>query len=174
MPTNSLVPSNALKATISDNETSTVALKYKLGATTGYFGWENIEYMKPAYLPNGPQTTIGGYPMVVSNSKTTFPKPQILQVTWLGAKVAATDNLDLMAAYYRYDQASFASKSCHKDTSSQCSGTEEVGSLVADYKFDKRFDAYGGVMYSVVEDGLAAGYLQNNTTSTTVGMRFNF
>jgi hypothetical protein len=38
----------------------------------------------------------------------------------------------------------------------------------------KRFDVYGGVMYSRVDDGLYSGYLHNNTFSPAAGLRFKF
>src|SRR6266478_3794770 len=45
---------------------------------------------------------------------------------------------------------------------------------LADYKFDRRFDAYAGFMWSHVADGLAAGYLNSWTIDPTIGARFNF
>jgi predicted porin len=57
-----------------------------------------------------------------------------------------------------------------------CAGTETVASISADYKFNKRFDVYGGVMYSRLFDGLYInnGYLHNNAISPMVGARFQF
>ena len=45
---------------------------------------------------------------------------------------------------------------------------------MADYRLSKRFDVYGGAMYSQVLDGLASGYIHNNNIAPTVGMRFAF
>jgi len=58
--------------------------------------------------------------------------------------------------------------------SSNCSGTLDVISGLVDYHFNKRFDIYGGIMYSVVGGGLASGYYNVNNWSPTVGARFTF
>ena len=58
--------------------------------------------------------------------------------------------------------------------SGACSGRLDAYSLVADYKFDRHFDAYAGFMWSHVADGLAAGYLNSWTIDPTIGGRFNF
>jgi hypothetical protein len=43
------------------------------------------------------------------------------------------------------------------------------------YKLSKRFDAYAGVMYSAVADGLANGYIYSkNNFDPTLGVRFTF
>jgi predicted porin len=56
----------------------------------------------------------------------------------------------------------------------KCSGEENVVSLVADYRFAKRFDGYLGTMYTGVQDGLANGFLNKSTLTTTTGIRFKF
>jgi len=55
-----------------------------------------------------------------------------------------------------------------------CSGTENAVSLVADYRFAKRFDGYLGTFYTGVQDGLANGFLNKSTLTTTAGIRFKF
>jgi predicted porin len=47
-------------------------------------------------------------------------------------------------------------------------------SLVADYHWTKRFDTYAGVNYSIVQNGLANGYLFTSDWTPMVGVRFNF
>jgi predicted porin len=58
--------------------------------------------------------------------------------------------------------------------SSTCSGTIDAVSAYVDYHFNKRFDVYGGIMYSVVGGGLASGYYNVNNFAPTVGARFTF
>jgi predicted porin len=85
--------------------------------------------------------------------------------------------LDLLAAYYGYKQNSFATgknAGCGSAVASSCSGTENAFSLVADYKFSKRFDAYIGTFYSSVTDGLANEFLNTSTLTSTMGIRFRF
>jgi len=55
-----------------------------------------------------------------------------------------------------------------------CSGSLDAVSLVADYHFTKRLDAYAGAMYSTVADGLASGYLNRNSIDPTIGTRIQF
>jgi predicted porin len=58
--------------------------------------------------------------------------------------------------------------------SSTCSGTIDAGSVFVDYHFTKRFDVYGGVMYSVVGGGMQSGYASASNWAPTVGARFAF
>ncbi len=44
----------------------------------------------------------------------------------------------------------------------------------ADYKFAKRFDGYFGTFWTGVQDGLANGFLNKSTLTTTTGVRFRF
>ena len=56
-----------------------------------------------------------------------------------------TAKLDLIGAYYRYDQNSFKGNGCSDTSAGSCSGQLWDVSAVADYRFNKRFDVYGGV-----------------------------
>jgi predicted porin len=58
--------------------------------------------------------------------------------------------------------------------SSTCSGQLNVVSGYVDYHFNKRFDVYAGLMYSVVTGGLASGYINPNNWSPSIGARFTF
>jgi predicted porin len=98
-------------------------------------------------------------------------------VFWAGLKFAATPQLDLAAAYYGYKQNSFATglnTGCSDARNSACSGTENSISLLADYRFAKRFDGYFGTFWTGVQDGLANGFLNKSTITTTTGVRFRF
>ena len=85
---------------------------------------------------------------------------------------------------YHYDQNDYHSAKnstgeivrapCSNNGFAQCSGNLDAFSLVADYRFTKRFDAYAGVMYSKVADGLSNGYLHDNNTNLMTGLRFQF
>jgi predicted porin len=55
-----------------------------------------------------------------------------------------------------------------------CSGQLDAVSFVGDYRFAKRFDAYAGIMWSQVSNGLANGFLQKSSIDPTVGLRFQF
>ena len=168
--------SNSLAGTISDNETFGVMGSYGFGATKLMAGYEHITFDNPKSPPTVGSLTIGGYVLAVVN-KTAFNNQKTLQVFWAGVKFAATPQLDLAAAYYGYKQDSFApgvNTGCSDDRSSGCSGTESSISLLADYKFAKRFDGYFGTFWTGVQDGLANGFLNKSTLTTTTGIRFRF
>jgi predicted porin len=63
---------------------------------------------------------------------------------------------------------------CPNASLARCSGQLDAFSFVADYSFAKRFDAYAGIMWSQVSNGLANGYLQRSSIDPTVGLRFQF
>ena len=169
---------NALSATISDNQTYSVMALYAVPGSTFkvYGGYERIQFNNPNNpLPAG-TLTIGGYILAVVNN-AAYNNQKTLDVYWAGLKVGITPDLDLMAAYYGYDQNSYATGAnagCSTNVSGACSGTEDVLTLVLDYRLSKRFDVYAGSMYSGVKDGLANGYLNTTNIATTAGLRFRF
>jgi predicted porin len=57
---------------------------------------------------------------------------------------------------------------------SNCSGTSDAVSVVVDYHFTKRFDAYAGIMWSGVSGGLASGYQVTGVWAPSVGIRYTF
>src|SRR6266446_4280927 len=168
--------SNSLAATISDNTTYGVMAAYTVGTVRLSGCYEHIAFNNPDTPLEKGSLTIGGYVIAFPIDKA-FPNQKTLQVSWVGVKIAATPDLDLLAAYYHYKQNSFATGAnagCSGTQSSGCSGEENVVSLVADYRFAKRFDGYLGTMYTGVQDGLANGFLNKSTVTTTTGIRFKF
>ena len=61
---------------------------------------------------------------------------------------------------------------CSTASAATCSGSEDVYSVMTDYRWTKRFDTYAGVMLSRVFDGLASGFLNTSTADPMVGFRF--
>jgi predicted porin len=182
---------NSLSGTISDNTTYGIMALYNLGAPlpTLYAGYEHIKFANPNTPYEPGQLIIGGYVLAYTNDGA-YDNNKILQVYWAGLKWPITPQLDLIAAYYGYKQNSYATgkdTGCSTSISSGCSGTEDTASMVLDYKFTKRFDAYVGTFWSEVQDGLAAGYeltglnakgdstlSSASTLTTTIGVRFRF
>ncbi|TWB77653.1 putative porin [Nitrospirillum amazonense] len=167
-------PSNSLAATISDNTSYALMGSYVLDPQWKlYAGYEHIDFANPSVPLRAGSIDIGGYTLAFVNN-SAFVHDKIIQVTWAGARYAVTPKVDLSAGFYHYDQNSFGAKSCSDASTATCSGTLNAYSLVADYRFARRFDAYLGVMYSEVAGGLAAGYLHTDNISPTTGVRFNF
>jgi hypothetical protein len=110
------------------------------------------------------------------NSTAFNAGDKTLNVFWTGVKYTVIPNLDVMAAYYHYDQPTFgAPANCAAAvTPANCHGTFDAVSFVVDWQFAKKFDAYAGFMFSQVNGGLANGYFNRNTIDPTVALRFRF
>ncbi len=168
----------SLSGTISDNQTYALMASYAIPTSTVKVsaGYERIQFDNPTNpLPAG-SLTIGGYILAFTNN-AAYNNQKVLEVYWGGLKWGITPKLDLMAAYYGYNQDAYATGAntgCGTKVSGGCSGSETVMSLVLDYRLTKRFDVYAGTMYSGVQDGLANGYLFSTNIATTAGLRFKF
>ena len=176
LPTTGFSASNSLAATISDNTAYAIMAAFQAGPAKISGGYEHIAFDNPNNpLPAG-SLTIGGYVLAFTNN-AAYVNQKTLQVYWAGAKIGLSSQLDLLFAYYGYKQNSFATGAhagCSDTTSSGCSGRESALSAVLDYKFSKRFDGYFGTFYTKVDDGLANGFLNDSTLTTTTGVRFKF
>ena len=175
-------PSNSLNSTISDNETYALMAQYAFAGVPlkVYGAHEHIAFNNPSNpLPIG-TPIIGGYVLAVAPTVDAYDNQKTLEVWWVGLKYSMTPSLDVMLAYYAYNQNNYASAAdqaacaANGTSHSQCSGKEGAASLVFDYRLSKRFDLYAGSMWSGVQDGLANGYLNKDNIATTVGVRFKF
>jgi predicted porin len=177
----------AVAATISDNTVFQVAAKYTIGAVKLFAGYERIDFANPNN-PLAPGAFIeGGYTVFAPNN-TNFTSDKILQTVWVGARYAATRDLDLTVAYYHEHQNSFIigngtnpTGACSNALSAGCSGQLDAVSFVADWRFARHFDAYAGIMWSQVQNGLANGFLLAPTGVNKVsaydpgvGLRYQF
>ncbi len=148
----------------------------------------------------GTLTLNGGYPAIVQAN--AYVNPKNLQVAWIAAKYAILSNLDFNTAYYYAEQNSYtnaatkyniggtatkAGVGCGPNlnpaiTGSEpqganagaCAGDEYAVSAALDWRVLKRLDLYTGVMYSIVSGGLANGFIKDNNTAFTTGVRVAF
>ena len=169
--------SNALAGTISDNTTFSFMGMYSFDPFKFYVGYENIKFQNPE-APLFAGFNVANYVLAYTNN-AAYNHEKILQVYWAGAKWAVDPKLALTVAYYGYHQSNFATTKaaagCTDASSSTCSGELVDFSVDAVYKLSKRFDAFAGVMYSLVQDGLANGYIYSkNNINPTIGVRFTF
>jgi predicted porin len=173
------VPGNGLKATLSNNTTGVVGLKYSFERATLYSGWEYILFANPSdAYPDG-FTAIGNYPVPAGYvNSTAYTEHKILRVFWAGIKYALRDDIDIAGAYYHYYQNDYnSSPSPCTDgglSSSSCRGALNAYSAMIDYRPSKRVTAYAGFMWSQVTGGLASGYLYHINFAPTVGVRVEF
>lgn len=169
--------SNSLAATISDNTSFSVMGSYNLGVARLFAGYEHISFANPSTpLPAG-FDDLGGYKLAFVNN-AAFPNDKVQQVFWAGAKYKVIPSVELTAAYYGYKQNAFgtgALAGCSSTIDASCSGSLDGFSFDADWRLNKRFDAYAGAMYTGVHGGLANGYIFHTTDiNPTIGIRFSF
>jgi predicted porin len=173
--------SGFLAGTISDNTSVMLLAKYAIGPVKLYGGYEHIQFANPSNPLFPGQTILGGYTLANANN-TSFTTDRILQIFWTGARYAVRPDLELSIGYYHEEQNSFQGGTpatlnaghCSDASLSQCSGQLDAVSFLADYRFAKRLDAYAGIMWSQVSNGLASGFLQRTAIDPTVGLRFQF
>jgi len=172
-------PDNSLSATISVNTTYAVMATYKVASlpVTLYAGYEHIEYANPSTAVAPGTAGLGGYTLAFVNN-AAYANDKKLDVYWAGVRYTVLPGLDVVAAYYGYRQNAYGTGSqagCSTNAHSVCSGSFQAYSLDANYRLTKRFDAYAGLMYSAVSDGVANGYLFDTTNiNPTVGVRYMF
>jgi predicted porin len=139
-----------------------------------YASYEHIQFTDPN-TPYSPGTIIiGGYVLGAVNNTAYKFNDKTLNVIWGGVKWTPMPQLDLVAAYYGYNQNSYGEVACSNNSKSTCSGKYQVGSVLLNYRLTKRFDTYLGGMYSTAQDGPQSGFLNKNTLATTAGLRFKF
>jgi predicted porin len=176
-----------LTATLSDDSSAMVVGKYTNGPLKLFAGYEFMQFARPSnpFAPLTGFTTIGGDFVCAGcaginntniNNTAFNAGDRLLHSFWTGVKYAITDNLDLIGAYYHYTQPTFgAFVNCNNPSAfSNCHGTQDAVSFVADWQFANKFDAYAGIMFSQVNGGLANGFLNRSTIDPTVGLRFRF
>jgi predicted porin len=168
--------SNALAATISDNEAYALMALYRFEPLKFFAGYEHIVYTNPRIPLSAGFQDIGGYVLAfVSNN--AYINPKKVQVYWTGARYSVSPHLDLTAAYYGYQQNAYGTGTqagCTTTLHSTCSGSFDAFSFDVDYRFDQHFDAYLGAMYSGVHDGVASGYIRTTNINPTIGARYKF
>lgn len=169
---------NQLAAAVSDSTSVGVFVKYDLKPVKLFAGWERISLSNPDTPLWSGANTLGGY-QYGTLTQNKFGTAQVTHVVWTGAKWSIEPDLTLAAAYYMYIQDNWSGGDngvCVASNAGKCAGTEKMISLSLDYQMTKRFDLYGGVMYSRVDDGLyvGQGYLHNNNLSPAAGLRFKF
>jgi predicted porin len=125
-----------------------------------------------------------------------FGSDRIENTEWAGIRYDFSWGLNLTGAYYHWGQDSFLNnkgQNCatvtganitNKNASpshfvgntagANCAGDFNQVSFLADYAFNKHFDVYGGVSYTMIDGGLASAFLNDNMLMFATGMRLKF
>jgi predicted porin len=188
----SAASSTSLKAVISDNQSWAGAVRYTmdLGASaineatndklTFYLGYEYISFANPHADPNSfiGSTAQGGY-LISAVTLNPYQTNKVLQLTWAGVRYDLGASWSFTAGYYHVDQGAYLGKVSVPQpgtiqTSANSAGSYNDASFVADYQLTKHFDVYAGVNYSMLDGGLASGYLNDNMMTVVSGVRLKF
>ena len=171
------LPSPGLAAYISDDTSYNFMGKYtfplgeaaRMAKLTVYAGYSHIQKAHADYSVG---TAQNNYPLSVGiniNSSAEY------SMEWLGAKYALPSGWSFTGALYHISQNNWSiglgtagndNIGC-SGAGLLCSGVFNEGSLVADYAINKHYDAYVGVNYSDVTDGLANGFKGTPTSGTS-------
>jgi predicted porin len=121
------------------------------------------------YAYNEKTDIVAGYYHAMQNSYGFAPNtPGVLNTA---STSLATCSLPGYIAFSPYKPATYNQTSPRSAT---CSGTLDAVSGFIDYHFTKRFDVYGGMMYSSLGGGLASGAFNASNWAPTAGARFTF
>ena len=189
---------NTLAATIADTTGGALGAKYTWNQFKFFAGWSHLIFHNPSNMVGiGGQTDQGGY-VLSSVNNGAFPHARLLDTEWVGFRYAYDPKTEIAVAYYHSGQngygttanlatcglpaytanggtfygVKYAAQAAPR--SGACSGNLNAASTYIDYHFTKRFDVYGGVMYSVVDGGLQSGFAAASNWAPTVGARFTF
>ena len=190
MPIPPFLP-QALTARISNNAAAMLVAKYTTGALKLFAGYEHIRFGAPSDPQRAFSDVAGDFVCAgctafnnTNINNTAFGVDglgnELLQIMWIGGKYAVTDNLDVIGSYYHYIQnnyfgtAALGRAPCFGTQHPQCAGTYDAISAAVDWRFAPKWDAYFGLMFNQVNDGLAFGFLQRSNIDPTAGVRFKF
>lgn len=165
-----------ITGTVFDSDTFSIAARYTWDKFRFYGAYEYLKSSNPSSPLFTGNIDIGGYALFAPTNNA-FPHDRIYDVLWGGVRYQATSKLEVTGAYYYVHQNSYgngANTACDDTRATTCSGETHVASLIGTYNFSKRFQAYGGVMWSQVLNGMASGYFHNNNVSPSAGVRYSF
>jgi len=169
-------PTNSVAATVSDNTAWALMGSYDFGGVKLFAGYERITFANPRTPLAAGFVDIGGY-VLASVNNAAYENDRVLQVYWGGMKWHVTPDFYLAASYYGYRQNSYATgpnAGCSTSANGGCSGTENAVGLLGNLRLGGPFDTYAGTLWTGVSDGLASGYLNTSTLTTTLGLRIRF
>jgi predicted porin len=94
-------------------------------------------------------TTAGTNISSTAYSASAGFKDKVLQVFWAGARYSVTETVDVVGAYYHYDQNNFAASAanlaaCNVSSSNKnfCGGSMDAVSAMVDWRFAPKWDTY--------------------------------
>jgi hypothetical protein len=104
---------------------------------------------------------------------------KILTMSWVGARFAVTETVDVVGAYHHETQNDFAAspanvKACATLPASKNSGRGFCPNRLEVCTQMPKWDTYIGTFFNQFNGGLNNGFLSRNNLATTAGLRFRF
>lgn len=171
------LPTPGLAAYISNDTSYNLMGKYTLAVgdsakkdkVTVYAGYSHMQKAHGDYTLGA--ASQGNDPITVG---IDINNAAVYNMEWLGVRYAMSSGLNIIGAVYHVTQNSWTIGLGTTGTQSLgcaaagllCSGSFNEASLVGDYIINKHYDAYVGVNYSEVTDGLANGYVGTSADGT--------
>jgi predicted porin len=187
------LPTPGLQAYISDDTAYNFMGKYTFefgdskmkDKLTLYAGYSHIQKAHGDYTGGAGE---GSYPLDVA---IEIDNAAVYNMEWVGARYAMSSGWNFVGAFYHITQNSWtigltapggAQGIGCVDAGLLCSGDFYEASAVVDYMINKHYDAYVGVNWSEVKDGLANGFPgttvgtagSENSSTAMVGFRVRF
>jgi predicted porin len=194
--TSSPLPTPGLASYISDDTSYNIMGKYTFefgdskmkDKLTLYAGYSHMQKAHGDYTAANANAQ-GGYPLDVD---ININNSAVYNLEWFGARYAMSSGWNFVGAFYHSTQNSWTiglgptgtqGVGC-VDAGLLCSGDFYEASGVVDYMINKHYDAYVGLNWSEVTDGLASGFPgtpgksassgSENSTTAMVGFRVRF
>jgi len=188
------LPTPGLAAYISDDTAYNLMGKYTFefgdskvkDKLTLYAGYSHIQKAHGNFTEANASGE-GGYPLDVG---ININNAAVYNFEWFGARYAMASGWNFVGAFYHTTQNSWTIGLTPTGTQGigcsgaglLCSGNFYEASGVVDYVINKHYDAYAGVNWSEVTDGLANGFPgttvgtagSENSTTAMVGFRVKF
>jgi predicted porin len=190
------VPTPGLASYISDDTSYNIMGKYTFefgdskmkDKLTLYAGYSHMQKAHGDYTEANANAE-GGYPLDVD---ININNAAVYNLEWVGARYAMSSGWNFVGAFYHSTQNSWTIGLGPTGTQGVgcvaagllCSGNFYEGSAVVDYVINKHYDAYVGLNWSEVADGLASGFPgtpgkdaitgSQNQTTAMVGFRVKF
>ncbi len=167
----------AVAITVADNTAYMLGAAYKGNGWKVSGGYERLTYQNPSNPASDVLiANVFGVPVAGTPNVAAYTIEKRLNVYFAGVSFDVTPAVTLSAAAYDVKQNDYSGGLCAaSDTaSSKCSGSNSFYSLLAQYKFSKRTQVYAGYMYSKVEGGYSAGFVNDSDSFFGVGMRHTF
>jgi predicted porin len=176
--TNTFTNTGQVAVTFTDTKAYMLAARYKIADLFFAAGWQHQEIKDPSNPgSDATLTNIYGYLVgqVITNSLNIggAEMTKKLDIYWVGANYNITKEFNVAASYYNLKQNDFSNGTSAANPK-DASGTGKFGSVLLDYRFNKAFDLYAGLMTTNYSDGLAAGLPLGSNTAYGFGARYAF